>query len=167
MFSSLRLNRRQLQILTTLNAKNGTKSGIKSGYRRIPLSNSWWPLLRNTSSVRALPEPIDAYIQACNSWDVDGLITTFVDDALVNDQLQDYWGKLEIERWATRDILGDRLLIEVISARLHYGHIILTANIDGEFDKRGLPDPLAHTFYFALENKKIAQLIILRNRSGT
>lgn len=25
--------------------------------------------------------------------------STFVDDALVNDQLQDYWGKAKIEAW--------------------------------------------------------------------
>jgi hypothetical protein len=24
----------------------------------------------------------------------------------------------------------------------HYGHAIVTANVDGDYDKRGLPDPL-------------------------
>ena len=124
-------------------------------------------LPQDPSFLTALPEPIGAYIQATNSWDLNRLIATFVDDALVNDQLQDYWSKHEIEVWAARDIIGERLSMSVIHTKKHYGHIILTANVDGNFDKRGLPDPLVLTFYFSIMNEKIVQLIILRNRSGT
>ena len=113
------------------------------------------------------PKPIDAYIQATNSWSLNRLVSTFADDALVNDQLQDYWGKREIEVWAARDIIGERLVMKVVHTRQHHDHIILTANVDGTFDKRGLPDPLVLTFYFSVMNEKITQLIILRNRSGT
>ena len=40
-----------------------------------------------------LPAPVAAYIHATNACDLRALLTTFVDDALVNDQLQDYWGR--------------------------------------------------------------------------
>jgi hypothetical protein len=40
----------------------------------------------------------------------------------------------------------------------------VTANIDGNYDKRGLPDPLVLTFYFSAHGDRIAQLIILRNQ---
>ena len=49
----------------------------------------------------------------------------------------------------------------------HYGHVIVRANIDGTFDKRGLPDPLQLDFYFSARDDKIVQLIILRNQSAT
>ena len=47
----------------------------------------------------------------------------------------------------------------------HYGNFIVTANVDGNYDKRGLPDPLILAFYFTGNSDLIVQLIILRNRS--
>jgi hypothetical protein len=47
----------------------------------------------------------------------------------------------------------------------HYGNLIMTANVDGNYDKRGLPDPLALAFYFSAQSDLIVQMIILRNRS--
>ena len=48
----------------------------------------------------SLPPVVQAYVEATNNFDVDQLLTTFVDDALVNDQLCDYWGKSAIREWA-------------------------------------------------------------------
>jgi hypothetical protein len=47
----------------------------------------------------------------------------------------------------------------------HHGNFIVTANVDGDFDKRGLPDPLVIAFYFTVLSDLIVQLIILRNRN--
>jgi hypothetical protein len=113
----------------------------------------------------ALPPLVAAYVKATNSFDLDGLLTAFADDALVNDQLRDYWGKSAIREWAARDIIGERLTMHVVKIMEHYGHFILTANIDGNYDKRGLPDPLVLTFYFSAHGDQIVQLIILRNQS--
>ena len=46
----------------------------------------------------------------------------------------------------------------------NHGNFVVTANVDGNFDKRGLPDPLVLAFYFTSDNELIVQLIILRNR---
>jgi len=115
----------------------------------------------------ALLEPIDAFVQATNNRNLNELVATFGDDALVNDQLDDYWGKREIEIWAARDVIGERLTLSVVHTRQHHDHVILITNVDGTFDKRGLPDPLVLTFYFSVMDEKLTQLIILRNRSGT
>ena len=114
-----------------------------------------------------LPASVAAYIQATNACDLDALLATFVDDALVNDQLQDYWGNEAIAAWAARDIIGERMSLKVVNIVQHYGHSIVTAAVDGLFDKRGLPDPLVLEFYFSSHDGKIVQLIILRNQSGT
>ena len=111
-----------------------------------------------------LPPPIIAYVEATNSFDLEGLVATFVGDALVNDQLRDYWGKLAIREWASRDIIGKSLTMDVTTVVEHYGTFIVTANVRGKFDMRGLPDPLVHAFYFAPHGDRIVQLIILRNR---
>jgi hypothetical protein len=112
----------------------------------------------------ALPPLVGAYVEATNSFDLDRLMATFAEDALVNDQLRDYWGKPAISEWAKRDIIGERLTMNVTKVINHYGNFILTANVDGNYDKRGLPDPLVLAFYFTPQSELIVQLIILRNR---
>jgi hypothetical protein len=112
----------------------------------------------------ALPPLVGAYVEATNSFDLERLMATFVEDAVVNDQLRDYWGKPAISEWAKRDIIGERLTMNVTKVISHYGNFILTANVDGNYDKRGLPDPLVLAFYFTPQSELIVQLIILRNR---
>jgi hypothetical protein len=114
-----------------------------------------------------LPVPVDTFVRATNAGNLEVLLATFVDDALVNDQLCDYWGKEAIREWAVRDVVGERLAIHVVSKADHYGHCILMAHVDGNFDKRGLPFPLVLAFHFSMYRDKIVQLIILRNLSGT
>jgi hypothetical protein len=111
-----------------------------------------------------LPPLVAAYVEATNSFDLERLLVAFADDALVNDQLRDYSGREAIREWAARDIIGQGLTMEVTSAIEHYGNFIVTANVNGTFDKRGLPDPLVLAFYFTLHGDQIVQLIILRNR---
>jgi hypothetical protein len=113
-----------------------------------------------------LPPPVAAYVEATNSFDLEALLATFADDALVNDQLRDYWGKPAIREWAARDIIGARLTIDVTTVIEHYGNVIVTANVGGKFDMTGLPDPLVHAFYFTPHGDRIVQLIILRNRNA-
>jgi ketosteroid isomerase-like protein len=118
----------------------------------------------STNASTGLPPLIAAFVEATNSSDLERLMVTFSDDALVNDQLRDYWGKAAIRDWAERDIIGERLTIAVTKVVKHYDNFIVTADIDGNFDKRGLPDPLVLAFYFTPHNDLIIQLIILRNR---
>jgi hypothetical protein len=111
-----------------------------------------------------LSPPVSAYVEATNSFDLEGLLATFADDALVNDQLRDYWGKPAIREWAKRDIIDASLRMDVTNVIEHYGNFIVTANVVGKFDMTGLPDPLVYAFYFAPHGDRIVQLIILRNR---
>src|SRR5580692_7199097 len=112
-----------------------------------------------------LPPLVATFVEATNGFDLEQLMDTFADDALVNDQLRDYWGKAAIRDWAEREIIGERLTIAVTEVMKHYDNFIVTADIDGSFDKRGLPDPLVLAFYFIPHDDLIIQLIILRNRS--
>jgi ketosteroid isomerase-like protein len=118
----------------------------------------------SSDSPISLPPLVAAFVEATNSFDLERLMVTFADDALVNDQLRDYWGKVAIKHWAERDIIGERLTIAVTKVVRHYDNFIVTADIDGNFDKRGLPNPLVVAFYFTPHHDLIIQLIILRNR---
>jgi hypothetical protein len=124
----------------------------------MPISSS------SSNAPVTLPLLVAGFVEATNSFDLGRLMVNFADDALVNDQLRDYWGKAAIRGWAERDIIGERLTIAVTEVAKHYDNFIVTADIDGNFDRRGLPDPLVLAFYFTLHNDLIIQLIILRNR---
>jgi hypothetical protein len=107
---------------------------------------------------------VAAYVEVTNSFDPERLLATVAEDALVNDQLRDYWGTPSISEWARRDIIGERLTTNVTQVINHYGNFIVTANVDGNYDKRGLPAPLVLAFYSTAQSDLIVQLIILRNR---
>ena len=112
-----------------------------------------------------LPAPVASYVLASNTFDLEAFLRPFAEDAVVNDQLREYWGKEAIKAWAARDLIGDHVTMYVVKAVQHYGNAIVTANVDGDYDKRGLPDPLVVTFYYSIHQDKIIQLIILRNES--
>jgi hypothetical protein len=116
-------------------------------------------------ALAVLAPSVAAYVEATNSFDLEALIALFADDALVNDQLRDYWGRAAIREWAARDIVGQSLTMAVTTVVEHYGNFIVTANVRGKFNMKGLPDPLIYAFYFTPHGDRICQLIILRNRS--
>ena len=115
-------------------------------------------------ALAVLSPPVAAHVEATNSFNPEELLALFADDALVNDQLRDYWRKPAIREWAARDITGQSLTMDVTTVIEHYGNLIVTANVGSTFDMRGLPDPLVHAFYFTVHGDRIVQLIILRNR---
>ena len=111
-----------------------------------------------------LPAPVAALVRAVNSCDVGAMLEVFSEDALVNDELLDHWGKEQLGGWAERNVVGKRLALHVVSSVKHHGQLILTTHATGDFDNRGLPDPLVLSFYFSLHDDKIIQLIILQNQ---
>jgi len=113
-----------------------------------------------------IPTPIAAYIAATNAFDADALIGCFAEGALVNDQLRDYWGLDAIKAWAKREIIGDKVTMEVVKVVVHFGDAIVTAHVDGDYDKTGLPGLLTLAFHFTVRADKIVRLIILNNRAA-
>ncbi len=111
-----------------------------------------------------LPGPIARYIRASNTFNLDLLVASFADDALVNDRRRDFWGVAAIKNWASREIIEDQVTMRVIKVVEHHGEVIVAAHMDGKYDKTDLPDPLALTFYFTVREDKIVRLIVLHNQ---
>jgi hypothetical protein len=111
-----------------------------------------------------IPKPIADFIQAINHSNSDALLATFTNDALVNDVQREFWGKPAIKQWSDREIIAVRVTAEVVKAVNHYGEPIISAKVDGDFDKTNLPTPLILDFYFTLRENKIVRLIILHNK---
>jgi hypothetical protein len=114
-----------------------------------------------------MPAPVRDYFSAMNALDSAGMIAPFTSDGLVNDIQREFWGSEAIKRWADRESIGDKVVwTSFPDARAHHGDYIVSAAVDGEYDKAGLPDPLVLTYYFSLENDKITRLIIIGNKPG-
>jgi ketosteroid isomerase-like protein len=116
-------------------------------------------------TISTLPEPVAAYIAATNSFDIDALMATFAEDALVNDHRDEFAGGDAIRTWAQREIIDDRVTMEVIEAKRRGDSAALSAIVRGNFDKTGLPDPVVLTFYFSVSFSRIVQLIIVLNKA--
>ena len=119
------------------------------------------------SSGLILPQQVTQFIVATNAGDQPRLLEVFAADSIVNDQLRQWRGLAELSKWAECDVIGQQLSLRATHCIQHYGHCIVAAHADGNFDKRGLPDPLEVLLYFTLAEDKIVQLIILRDHSGT
>ena len=120
-----------------------------------------------TKQTIAIDGVVAELFAAINAFDADAIVSTFTDDALVNDVQREFWGKDDIRRWVEREIVGVKVTVEVIDAIQHDGLTIVQGVYDGEYDKTGLPDPLILTHYVMVseDTGKIANLIIINNRA--
>jgi hypothetical protein len=118
------------------------------------------------SDVTGLAGVVADHVAAVNAFDEDAIVATFADDALVNDAHREFWGSAAIRRWVAREMVGDKVTIEVTEVIDHYGDTIVRGRYDGEFDKTSLSGELILTNYFSLRDGKIVRLIVIRNTPG-
>jgi hypothetical protein len=117
-----------------------------------------------STSMNALNPVIAQHIAAVNAFDTDAIVSTFADDAFVNDVHREFWGMDAIRRWVEKEVVGDKVTIEVRDVIEHYGDQIVRGAYDGEYDKTNLPPgDLILTNYFTVRDGKIASLIVIPN----
>ena len=121
------------------------------------------PTLDNT----ALDAVVAEHLAAVNAFDEAAIMATFADDALVNDARREFWGTEAIRRWVAREMVGDRVSIEVTEVIDHHGQAVVRGRYDGDYDKTNLPDELILTSYFTVRDGKIATLIVSRYTSAS
>ncbi len=111
----------------------------------------------------AIDAVVAGHLAAVKAFDEDAIVATFADDALVNDAHREFWGADAIRRWVAREMVGDRVSIEVTEVIDHRGQIIVRGRYNGDFDRTNLPDELILTNYFTVRDGKIVTLIVIRN----
>jgi len=62
-----------------------------------------------------------------------------------------------------RELVADRVTVEVTEVIDHHGDTIVRGRYDGNYDKTNLPDELILTNYFTVRDGKIVTLIVIRN----
>jgi len=111
-----------------------------------------------------LPAVIEMFINASNEHNGDKYISTFADDALVNDVARNFWGKDEIRNWADKEIIEPKITFKADEIVEHYGDFLITALVDGNYDKSKVPDPLYLDYFFTLRKDKIVKMIVIKNK---
>ena len=110
-----------------------------------------------------LPSVIQRHIDAVNAFDTDAVVATFAADALVNDNHRDIRGTDAIRAWVAREIVGDRVTMDVVAVVDQPGVSAVRARYDGDFDRTGLPDEVILTNYFVVRDDRIAALFVIFN----
>jgi len=106
---------------------------------------------------------VASHIAAINAQNEDAIVATFATDGLVNDARREFWGIEAIRRWVAKEIVGDKITLEVIEVIDRYDETIVRGRYDGEFDRTNLPDEVILTNYFTVREGKIVTLIVIRN----
>ena len=104
------------------------------------------------------------HIAAVNALDTDAIVATFAEDAYVNDARREFAGIDAIRRWVAKEMVGDKVSIDVREVLGHHGDTIVRGAYDGEFDKTSLPDEVILSNYFSVRDGKIVSLVVIFNQ---
>ena len=104
------------------------------------------------------------HIAAVNAQDTDAIMATFAPDAYVNDARREFVGTEAVRRWVEKEMVGDKVTIEVREVLDHYGDTVVRGAYDGTFDRTNLPDDIVLTNYFSMRDGKIVSLAIIFNQ---
>jgi hypothetical protein len=115
------------------------------------------------TTTAAIHPIVAEHLAAINAHDEDAVVATFADDAFVNDVHREFWGADAIRRWVAKEIVGDKVTVEITEVINHYGETIVRGRYDGEYDKTGLPDELILTNYFSVRDGTIVSLTTIHN----
>jgi len=111
-----------------------------------------------------LPPVIEQFIKASNEHDGKAYIATFSEDALVNDIARNFWGKDQIKQWADEEIISPKITFKAYEIIQHHGDFLITALIDGNYDKSKSPDPTYLDYFFTVKNNRIVKMIVIKNK---
>ena len=105
-----------------------------------------------------LPGTIAAFVKAVNEHNTDDFLAVFADTAVIFDEGHEYRGITAIREWNAEKNIGAKITLDPVEATERNGSIVLTAAVDGDFDKTGLPDPFLMDLHFTLDQDMITSL---------
>ncbi len=105
-----------------------------------------------------MPKPIADFTRAINEHDAEAFLALFTGNAVVTDEGHEYRGIAAIKKWNDEKNIGAKVTLSPAEITDREGGTILTAEVDGNFDKTGLPDPFLMDLYFTLNENLITAL---------
>ena len=105
-----------------------------------------------------IPEPIKSAVKAVNDHDTTGFLSHFSETTVLTDEGQEYHGIAAIKKWSDERLIGANVTFEITEITVGADVSIVTAEVDGDFDKTGLPDPFVMALHFVTSGSKIERL---------
>lgn len=105
-----------------------------------------------------IPNPIESAVKAANDHDTTGFLSNFAETAILADEGQEYHGITAIKKWSDEKLIGDNVTFDITDITISGDASVVTAKVDGDFDKTGLPDPFMMALHFVISGSKIKRL---------
>lgn len=105
-----------------------------------------------------LAKPIGDFVKAVNEHKNEDFLAVFAETAIITDEGHQYQGIAEIKDWNDKKNIGANITMRLVETTERDGKTILTVEMDGNFDKTGLPDPFLMDLYFTLDKNLIIGL---------
>src|SRR5260370_35627873 len=87
-----------------------------------------------STSMNTLNPVIAQHIAAVNAFDTDAIVSTFAEDAFVNDVHREFWGMDAVRRWEAKEVGGGRVPIEARDLIDHSGDQVVRAGSAASYD---------------------------------
>lgn len=105
-----------------------------------------------------LPTVAAEYLRSINDHDVAAFDALFSASAVVNDAGREFHGASAINKWSDHEIFAAQVQLELIDAVDNQQECVIMTQVDGNFDRTGLPDPLVIHHSLVIDDGKIVQL---------
>ena len=105
-----------------------------------------------------IPPCIESAIKAANDHDSARFLSNFGEAAVLTDEGQEYLGIEAIKKWSDEKLIGANVTFKITDVTNSADVSIVTAEVDGDFDKTGLPDPFLMAMHFVTAGSKIERL---------
>ncbi len=105
-----------------------------------------------------IKNPISDFVEAVNQRNTDDFLSAFSENAVISDEGHQYQGIRAIKEWNAEKNIGAEITLRPVEVTERNGRTILTAEVDGNFDKTGLADPFLMDLYFAIDKNLITAL---------
>ena len=108
---------------------------------------------------------VAGFFRATNAGELAPLAALFADDAQVNDQLRNFWGRDEIASWLQREIVGEKVELRALGIRKHYDVVMVNTEIHGDFETPRVAQPMVFDLHFTVRGARIVRLLVLLARA--
>ncbi len=105
-------------------------------------------------------DAIGRYFAAANARDAAAFAAAFAEDGEVRDEGKTYRGRDGIRAWRLETEAKYRVTATPRSVAQRDGRVVVTALVEGDFPKAGLPDPLLLEYRFEMQGDLIGKLEI-------
>ena len=101
---------------------------------------------------------IKSAIEAANNHDSILFLSNFAETAVLTDEGHEYHGIEAIRKWSDEKLFGANVTFDITGIKSSGDKGVVTAKVDGNFDKTGLPDPFIMALDFVTSGSKIDRL---------